>query len=144
MVMIAIAILLLDHLTTTLLRVDQLVAIENWERFDPKSWLSGALKNIAMVQYWRRSTASRSPSPVNLRRDPSFTWEIRAQGRMDNTGDGWKDLARDGSRLLAGQVILTTCRTAGRVYPHRSSPFHSTVPRSYPTSRWVTRSRFVA
>jgi hypothetical protein len=58
--MIAIARLLLDHQTTTLLLVDQLVAIENWERFDPKPWLSGALKKNSMVQ-WRDQVASSAP-----------------------------------------------------------------------------------
>jgi hypothetical protein len=55
--MIAIARLLLDHQTTTLLLVDQLVAIENGERFDPKPWLPCALKKSSRVQ-WRDQVAS--------------------------------------------------------------------------------------
>jgi hypothetical protein len=58
--MVAITRLLLDHQTTTLLLANQLVAIEYWERFDPKPWLWGALKKNLMVQ-WRDQVASSAP-----------------------------------------------------------------------------------
>jgi hypothetical protein len=76
-----------------------------------------------------KNTGTVYPSPVNSRQDPSFAWEIRARWRMDNTGDGWKDLRRDELRLLASPAVLSTCHAVGRAYHHRSSPFHSTVPR---------------
>jgi hypothetical protein len=81
--MVAITRLLLYHQTTTLLLANQLAAIEYWERFGPKPWLSGALKKNSMVQ-WRDQVASSAP-----RRRQSCAWihagaVIPAQLNTDN------------------------------------------------------------
>jgi hypothetical protein len=63
--MVAIARLLLDHQTTTLLLADPLVAIEIWERFEPKLWLSGALKGTRDgTVTWNRSDLQLSSPPM--------------------------------------------------------------------------------